>query len=236
MGYDATGKYAWVKKPGTPNFVPPELEILKRDMTLENPLCVLNVMKRHYDRYTPEMVAKVTGMDPDVMMKIWQVYAGTGKPGKAGALLYALGQTQHTYGGQNCRAMSIRPASARQHRCSRRRLERHARRTERAGCDRRCLHGARSSGLPQVADCKKHRHLADYLHAETYADGYYSNKPKFMVSFLKEFFGENATVENDYGYEMLPKIGPRLPASAWTTMGTFHMMRDGRIKATLPGA
>lgn len=51
-----------------------------------------------------------------------------------------------------------------------------------------------------------------------------------MVSFLKEFFGENATVENDYGYEMLPKIGPRLPASAWTTMGTFHMMRDGRIK------
>lgn len=50
------------------------------------------------------------------------------------------------------------------------------------------------------------------------------------VSFLKEFFGENATVENDYGYEMLPKIGPRLPASAWTTMGTFHMMRDGRIK------
>lgn len=102
-----TGKYAWVKKPGTPNFVPPELEILKRDMTLENPLCVLNVMKRHYDRYTPEMVAKVTGMDPDVMMKIWQVYAGTGKPDKAGALLYALGQTQHTYGGQNCRAMSI---------------------------------------------------------------------------------------------------------------------------------
>ena len=88
-----TGKYAWVKKPGTPNFVPPELEILKRDMTLENPLCVLNVMKRHYDRYTPEMVAKVTGMDPDVMMKIWQVYAGTGKPGKAGSNLIALFRT-----------------------------------------------------------------------------------------------------------------------------------------------
>ena len=225
-----TGKYAWVKKPGTPNFVPPELEILKRDMTLENPLCVLNVMKRHYDRYTPEMVAKVTGMDPDVMMKIWQVYAGTGKPGKAGALLYALGQTQHTYGGQNCRAMSIIqlllgnigvPGGG----LNAMRGEPNVQGATDVACTVPDL-----PGYLKWPTAKKHRHLADYLHAETYADGYYSNKPKFMVSFLKEFFGENATVENDYGYEMLPKIGPRLPASAWTTMGTFHMMRDGRIK------
>ena len=53
-------------------------------MTLQDPNCVLNVMKRHYARYTPELVTRVTGMDPDVMKKVWEVFASTGRPDKAG--------------------------------------------------------------------------------------------------------------------------------------------------------
>lgn len=49
-----TGPYSWVKKPGTPKFKTPDLKVLKRDETLQDPHCVLNVMKRHYARYTPE--------------------------------------------------------------------------------------------------------------------------------------------------------------------------------------
>ncbi len=52
---------------------------------------------------------------------------------------------------------------------------------------------------------KKHPTLNAYLSAETYAAGYYMNKPKFMVSLLKEWFGENATAENDYCYDLLPE-------------------------------
>ena len=62
--WDTDGAFAWVKKPGTPKFKTPDLEVLKRDMTLANPNCVINVMKRHYARYTPELVSRVTGMDP----------------------------------------------------------------------------------------------------------------------------------------------------------------------------
>ena len=224
------GEYAWVNKPGTPKFEPPELEVLKRDMTLQNPLCVINVLKRHYARYTPEIVSKVTGMDIEVMKRIWDVFASTGKPGKAGAILYALGQTQHTYGSQNCRAMCIVqlllgnvgvPGGG----INALRGEPNVQGATDVACTVPDLPGYLK--WPAVP---KHLTLADYCHKEAYAAGYYSNKPKFIVSFLKEFFGENATFENDYGWEMLPKIGPRLPASAWTTIPTFHMMRDGKSK------
>lgn len=224
------GEYAWVNKPGTPKFEPPELEVLKRDMTLENPRCVLNVMARHYARYTPELVSRVTGMDIEVMTKIWEVFASTGKPGKAGSILYALGQTQHTYGSQNCRAMCIVqlllgnvgiPGGG----INALRGEPNVQGATDVACTVPDL-----PGYLKWPSAPKHKTLADYCHKEAYAAGYYSNKPKFIVSFLKEFFGKNATLENDYGYDMLPKIGPRLPASAWTTIGTFHMMRDGKMK------
>ncbi len=225
-----TGEYAWVNKPGTPKFEPPELEVLKRDMTLKDPMCVLNVLRRHYARYTPELVSRVTGMDIDVMKKIWEVFASTGKPGKAGSILYALGQTQHTYGSQNCRAMCMVqlllgnvgiPGGG----INALRGEPNVQGATDVACTVPDL-----PGYLKWPTVPKHLTLADYCHKEAYAAGYYSNKPKFMVSFLKEFFGKNATFENDYGYDMLPKIGPKLPASAWTTIGTFHMMRDGKMK------
>ena len=87
-GYDSDKKqlwntaegtaFAWVNKPGTPKFKTPALKVLKRDETLQDPRCVLNVMKAHYSRYTPEMVERITGMDHDVLLKIWQTYAATG--------------------------------------------------------------------------------------------------------------------------------------------------------------
>lgn len=225
-----TGAYAWVNKPGTPKFKTPDLEVLKRDLSLTDPRCVINVMKRHYARYTPELVAKVTGMDPEVMMKIWQVYASTGRPDRSGSILYALGQTQHTYGSQNCRAMCI--------------VQLLLGNIGVAGGGINALRGEPNvqgstdvgASVPDAPGYlkwptgKKHPTLAKYLEAETYAAGYYANKPKFWVSALREWFGENATVENDYCYDLLPKISPKLDYGAYSTIMTFNMMRDERIK------
>lgn len=225
-----TGAYAWVNKPGTPKFKTPDLEVLKRDLSLTDPRCVINVMKRHYARYTPKLVAKVTGMDPEVMMKIWQVYASTGRPDRSGSILYALGQTQHTYGSQNCRAMCI--------------VQLLLGNIGVAGGGINALRGEPNvqgstdvgASVPDAPGYlkwptgKKHPTLAKYLEAETYAAGYYANKPKFWVSALREWFGENATVENDYCYDLLPKISPKLDYGAYSTIMTFNMMRDERIK------
>ncbi len=225
-----TGAYAWVKAPGTPRFKTPDLEVLKRDPSLRNPLCVLNVMKRHYARYTPETVAAITGMDPEVMQKVWEVYASTGAPEKSGSILYALGQTQHTYGSQNCRAMCV--------------VQLLLGNIGIAGGGINALRGEPNvqgstdvgASVPDAPGYLRwpqgriHKTLADYLAAETYAAGYYTNKPKFWVSALREWFGENAKFENDYCYDLLPKISPKLDYGAYSTMMTFNNMRDNRIK------
>lgn len=222
--------FSWVNRPGTPKFKTPELEILKRDPTLKDPNCVLNVMKRHFARYTPEAVARVTGMDKDVMLKIWQIYASTGKPERAGTFLYALGLTQHTYGSQNCRAMCI--------------IQLLLGNIGVAGGGINALRGEPNvQGSTDVAatshqapgylswpSASKHPTLADYLSKETYAAGYYANKPKFWVSALREWFGKNATAENDYCYDLLPKLAPGLDGGDYSTIMSFNNMRDNKVK------
>ncbi|RYD04290.1 hypothetical protein N752_15720 [Desulforamulus aquiferis] len=81
-------------------------EILK-DPTLQDPNCAFQILKKHVSRYDISTVCKITGTPEDVFKKVCELYATTGKPGKAGNVIYAMGITQHTYGSQNCRALSV---------------------------------------------------------------------------------------------------------------------------------
>ena len=103
-GYDAkTRKYnkdTWVfEKDGK--------GIPKRDMTLHDPRCVFQMMKKHYSRYTLEKVSSITGVSKEDLMKVYAEYSATGVPDKAGTECYALGWTHHTTGSQIIRTMSI---------------------------------------------------------------------------------------------------------------------------------
>ncbi len=84
-----------------------EAGIVLKDPTLQNPNCVFQLLKKHYARYTPDLVSQICGTPKDLLVKVYELYASTGKPGKAGTSLYAMGWTQHTVGTQNIRAMSI---------------------------------------------------------------------------------------------------------------------------------
>lgn len=232
VGWDTTpgSAFSWVNDPDVPKFKTPDLKVLKRDMTLTDPNCVLNVMRRHYARYTPEMVHRVTGMDMDVMKKVWDTFASTGRPDKAGSILYALGQTQHSYGSQNCRAMCV--------------VQLLLGNIGIAGGGINALRGEpnvqgstdvgasshQAPGYLAWPTAKSHPTLAKYLSTETYAAGYYSNKPKFWVSALKEWFGDNAVFENDYCYDLLPKIAPKKDYGDFSTIMSFNNMRDDKIK------
>ena len=103
----AGGAYAWAVKDGVPQFNKPVLTVPKMDKTLTNPRCVYQVFKQHYSRYTMEKVCEVCGMDIEDLRTVYAAWCTSCAPGKAGAILYALGQTQHTYGAQNTRAMSV---------------------------------------------------------------------------------------------------------------------------------
>lgn len=223
----ATGSYSWVTRPGTPEFTPPAKENVRKDLTLQDPMCVFQQMKTHYSRYDLDTVSSICGMDRDLLERVYSIYGSTGAPDKAGALLYALGQTQHTYGAQNTRAMSI--------------VQLLLGNIGVAGGGLNALRGEPNvQGATDVGmlvnehpaylkwpNTTARSSLRKWLEGETYGDGYYTNKPKFLISSLKEWFGEHATVENDYGYDWLPKI-PAKPD--YTLMSTFELMSQNSMK------
>ena len=78
-----------------------------RDYTLQDPRCVYQMLKKHYERYTLDKVSSITGVSKENLLKVYKEYGATGAKDKAGTECYALGWTHHTVGSQNIRAMSI---------------------------------------------------------------------------------------------------------------------------------
>lgn len=221
---------SWVNDPGVPKFNYPALKVPKKDPTLSDPQCVLNLLEKHYGRYTLDKVSEITGTDKTLLEKVYKEYAMSGKPELSGTILYALGQTQHSYGSQNCRAMCI--------------IQLLLGNVGVAGGGINALRGEPnvqgSTDIGATMDftpgyCawpiqQKHPNLSAYLAAETYPSGYYTNKPKFVVSMLKEWYGENATPENDFCYDLWPKRSLKHNDS---TIPTFHYMNAGQLKGYL---
>ena len=196
----------------------------KQDPTLTDPHCVFQLLKRHYSRYTPEMVEKITGCPQADFQKVAETFAATGEPGKSGTILYAMGQTQHTVGSQNVRSMAM--------------LQLLLGNIGVPGGGVNALRGESNvQGSTDMAllyhiipaymaspDAAKHPTLADYLEKETPKAGYWKNKPKFLISLLKAWWGDAATEDNDFAYDYLGKVGKNY---SWIAL--FEEMFKGEI-------
>src|SRR5204862_1043143 len=93
--YDKT---AWAYEPD------PKTNGYEVDHTLKHPRCVFQLLKKHVDRYTPEMVEKICGTPKNEFLKVADVVTSTGNASRAGTIMYALGWTQHSVGVQIIRA------------------------------------------------------------------------------------------------------------------------------------
>jgi formate dehydrogenase major subunit len=225
----AAGPYAWAKAPGVPGFTPLVNKVAKKDMTMQDPNCVWQLMKKHYARYTPELVTSVTGCPQDKLLEVYEAFAATGAAAKSGTILYAMGQTQHTYGSQNVRAMAV--------------VQLLLGNIGIAGGGINALRGEANvqgstdmgvlfhimPGYMAVPVASKHPSLKAWIETETVAAGYWANKPKFFVSQLKEIYGPYATAENDYAYDMLPKLN----AINHSHIGIFESINDGIVKGMM---
>ena len=221
------GAFSYTLKEGVPQFTPPSLNKPKRDMTLQDPQCCFQIMKKHYSRYTIEQVAAICGMGEEALETVYKLYCSSGAPEKVGAILYALGQTQHHYGSQNTRIMGMVqlllgnigvPGGS----VNALRGEPNVQ-----GATDMCILTYDFPGYLKWPNAAKHYTLSKYCEKEAMSDGYYVNKPKFLISGLKEWYGENATYDNDYCYDLLPKV----PAEDnFTSMRTFQHMEDGTMK------
>ena len=201
----------------------------KRDTTLRHPRTVYQLMKRHYSRYTPEMVERVCGIPKAKFLQVAELFCSTGGPKKTktGTVVYALNLTQHTNGVQNIRALAMLqlllgniglPGGGVVA------LRGHA--NVQGATDLAVLYqdlpGYMAMPLRDV-----HPDLATYLEKETPKGGYWINKPAFFISLLKAWYGDAATKANDFGYDFIPK---REKADAYSQQHIFVDMYEGKIK------
>ena len=184
------------------------------DSTLQNPRCVFQLLKKHVERYTPEMVERICGTPKDTYLKVCEIVTSTGVPEKAGTITYALGWTQHSTAVQMIRAAAMlqlllgnvgRPGGGVNAFRGHSNIQGA---TDMAGTFEILPGYLKTPAGPQQT-------LAQYLEAatpttlnkEAWASmNYWSNYPKFMVSLLKAEYGKVATKENDFGYAWLPKV------------------------------
>ena len=182
----------------------------EKDSTLQNPECVLQLLKKHYSRYTPEKVSDITGTPVEDLLKVYEAYSSTGVRDKAGSVLYALGWTHHTFGTQIIRTSAI--------------IQLLLGNIGIAGGGINALRGqpnvqGSTDGallfhlipgylkVPRGAAADP-RAIPDGQHSENSGGAIrqlVANTPKYTVSLLKSFYGDKATKENDYGYAWLPK-------------------------------
>jgi formate dehydrogenase major subunit len=179
----------------------------RQDTTLQHERCVFQVLKKHFQRYTPQMVKDVCGTPEQTYANVANALWSNSGPERTSAICYAVGWTQHTTGVQMIRAAAVlqlllgnvgRPGGGILA------LRGHA--TIQGSTDIATLYNLHPGYLNTPSALRKHDTLGDYISAETSATSYWSNFPKFIVSQLKAWFGDAATAANNYGYDFLPKI------------------------------
>jgi formate dehydrogenase major subunit len=182
------------------------LSFPERDLTLQDPQCVFQKLKRHFARYTPEMVEKVCGIPPSLFHKVAETLVGASGPDKTAAICYAVGWTQHSKGVQIIRTASIlqlllgnigRPGGGILA------LRGHA--SIQGSTDIPTLYDILPGYLPMPRGGDEET-LQKYLDTHTPKTGLWSNTPAYFISLLKAYYGKSATAENDFGYSWLPKI------------------------------
>jgi formate dehydrogenase major subunit len=206
--------------------------LLIRDDTLQDPRCVLQLLKKHYSRYTPEKVSEITGTPVADLLKVYEAYSSTGAKDKAGTIMYAMGWTQHTVGVQNIRAMSIIQTllgnmGIAGGGVNALRGESNVQGSTDQALLFHILPGYLGAPTASLATLDAYNKARTPKTAETRSVNWLQNFPKYSVSLLKSFWGDKATKENDFGYAWLPKPDDGQNCS-WLNL--FDQMYAGTIK------
>ena len=207
-GYNAEkrsyDKSSWDYEMGSDGYV-------KTDPTLAHPRCVYQLMKKHYERYTPAMVERVCGTPQEKFLHVCGMLASTATPDRSMTILYALGWTQHSIGSQNVRAGAM--------------VQLLLGNIGTAGGGMNALRG--HSNIQGLTDLGLMTQLLPgYLNLPVDKEqtwdqfvaarapkplrpnqlSYYQNADKFLVSLMKAWWGNAATADNHWCYDYLPKL------------------------------
>ena len=207
----------------------------KRDDRLQHSRCVFRLLRAHYARYDLNTVSKITGTHEEKLVAVYKAFSETGAAAKAGTVLYAMGWTQHTTGVQNIRAMSIVQLLLGNMGLAGGGIN--ALRGEnnvQGSTDHALLYNNWPGYLKIPRDSDKNLNVYNQKYTPEHSDprsvNWWGNYAKYSVSFLKSMFGENATPENDFGYEWMPKCKDGRSYAWWRF---FQSMYHGRVRGLL---
>lgn len=176
------------------------------DPTLEHPRCVFQVLKRHFARYTPEMVEETCGISREQFLEVARAITENSGREKTTALVYSVGWTQHTVGVQYIRTASIlqlllgnigRPGGGILA------LRGHA--SIQGSTDIPTLFNLLPGYLP-MPHARQHLDLDAYVRTDEGQTGFWGNIRSYAVSLLKAWWGDAATPENDFCFDYLPRL------------------------------
>jgi formate dehydrogenase major subunit len=202
-----------------------EISEYELDLTLQNPRCVYQVLKRHFARYTPEMVQHCCGVPQDVFLKIAETMCAASGRERTAAICYAVGWTQHSDGVQIIRAAAIlqlllgnigRPGGGILA------LRGHA--SIQGSTDIPTLYDILPGYLPMPFFKDDAHRLDKYIHQHQSKTGWWANFDKYVVSLLKAYYGEAANAENEFGFGWLPRV-----TGDHSHLGYWLEMADGKL-------
>lgn len=199
----------------------------RRDETLRDPRCVYQILKRHFARYTPELVQRVCGIDRAAFAEVCRAWTANSGRERTTALVYSVGWTQHTVGVQYIRTGAIiqlllgnmgRPGGGVMA------LRGHA--SIQGSTDIPTLFNLLPGYLPMP-------HHARHATFRQWVDdirrpgqkGFWAGAESYAVSLLKAYWGDAATADNDWAFGYLP----RLTGDHGTYQQVLNMI-DGKVK------
>ena len=201
---------------------------------LAHPRSVLNLMREHYRRYTPEMVERITGIPRDQFLEVARLVGEMGRPDKVMTIVYAVGLTHHTTGVQLIRSGALlqlllgnigRPGGGM-----------NAERGH-ANIQGNTDHAISWDILPGYLriPAPGQKNLADYLAASASkkqrpnaVNFFGENYRKFMVSLLKTWYGDTATKDNEFAFDYVPK-----PAGNASWISIFDQALRGKMEGVI---
>jgi formate dehydrogenase major subunit len=195
------------------------------DPELEHPRCVFQILKRHYERYTPEFVADTCGCSVEDFIEVCETLTSNSGRERTSAFCYAVGWTQHTTGVQNIRTAAIvqqllgnigRPGGGIMA------LRGHA--SIQGSTDIPTLFNILPGYLP-MPHTLSYPTFENFVGANTSPTGWWGKFESYWVSLMKAYFGEHATAKNKWLFDELPRID-----SDNSAYFTVQQMLEGNVK------
>lgn len=195
----------------------------KTDPTLQDPHCVYQLLRKQVEPYTLDVAASICGCRPADIVKVAELMGRNSGKDKTTAFFYATGFTQHSTGAQIIRSIAIlqlllgnigRPGGGI--------LALRGHSNVQGATDIPTLFNALPNYIPMPHAVPGNATLKDYLaNGHGFGDardkekgmwkleterGSWASLPRYMVSLLKAWYGKDATAENEFGYQWLPKL------------------------------